>query len=81
MKLFRTYILLLISIAAIPIIDSSSINIRKNETFFLDEGELSINRLEATSPYDYGYNAGKNLGFQYRLIDIFTRISKRPENS
>jgi hypothetical protein len=42
-----------------------------------DESELSINYLNASSHYDYGWNAGRLLRLQYKLIDIFaTRFTK-----
>ena len=58
-------ILLIISIAALPIIDSRTINVRKKEAFFQDEAELSINKLETSSHYDYGFKAGKLLKMLY----------------
>ena len=67
-------ILLFIGLSISPSTNSSILDINNKKMFFQNEAELSINTFEASSPYDYGFKAGKTLNGLYRLIDTFVRF-------
>jgi predicted choloylglycine hydrolase len=56
----------------IPVINGKIINLDNTKNFFKDRSELSINCIEASSGYDYGFKAGRLLRLKYRLIDILS---------
>ena len=68
---------LFIGLAIIPTINSRTTSIENIINCFKDKSDKSVIYLEASSHYDYGFKVGKVLGFQYRLIDIFARFSKK----
>jgi len=47
------------------------------KTFLKDENSVAFNYIEASSFYDYGLKVGRRFRFQYKLLDIFARLTKR----
>lgn len=67
---------LFIGLTVLPAIDGRATNTKNIITFFKDKSEIKIQSLGASSPYDYGWKAGRLLRSQYKLIDIFARFTK-----
>ena len=65
----------LISISFLPIIDSLTIN-NIRESHLRGNSGQSIVYIETSSPYDYGFKAGKIYRLKYKLLDFLFRFIK-----
>lgn len=72
MVLFTIVLFLILAIA--PGINSKTIPVETTKTFFKDKSELTVNCLDASSPYDYGLKTGRQFRLQYKLLDILTHL-------
>ena len=70
-------VLLLFAISITPVTNSRIIDIKSTNPFLKDESETPAIYIKASSPYDYGWKAGKQNRILYTLRDLLSRFTKR----
>lgn len=73
-------VFLLFGMALMPAIISEIPKTENVKTFLEEKSEELIVYINASSPYDYGREVGKQFFLEYKMIDILTRFFKRDKN-